>query len=181
MQSWLAINYRRVHLPSSELSGPRDLDDGTSRCPETWVTNYQLTLTNIAEHGGILKSRSSSASPQIPWTLRTPEVNDHMHRSSPRVSILSHMNPVHAIPLHFLKICFNIIVPPTPRSYKQSLSSTLSHQNTVCIYSPHNTCHMTRQSHASWADNQKNILVSTTNFEASRHVVFWSFPLRTPT
>jgi len=53
---------------------------------------------------------------QLPSLLRNPKVHYFVHRSSPLVPIVIHMNPVHIIPPHFPKIHSNIILPSISRS-----------------------------------------------------------------
>jgi hypothetical protein len=53
----------------------------------------------------------SSASQEMPHTFWNLERHYGIHKSLPPVSILSHVNPVHALPFHFLKNHFNIILP----------------------------------------------------------------------
>ena len=45
---------------------------------------------------------------------------------------------------HFLKIHINIIIPPTPESYRWSLSLRFLHQNPVCTSPLPHTCYMPR-------------------------------------
>ena len=58
--------------------------------------------------------------------------------------ILSHINPVHGLPSHFLNIHPHIILPFTPGFSKWSLSPSFPHQNPVyASLSPiHTKCHV---------------------------------------
>jgi len=62
------------------------------------------------------------SSQEIPLILCNPNFHYRIHKSSPPVPILSHIDPVHALTSHFLKIHLSIIFPSTPGSSKWSLS-----------------------------------------------------------
>jgi hypothetical protein len=62
------------------------------------------------------------------------------HESTPLVRFLSQTTPVYALPPYFIYASFNIIIPPTPRSYNLSLSLSLLQASPLkfCVhfYSP---------------------------------------------
>ena len=88
----------------------------------------QTSLTNSME-----QSPFWEATQEIPRVLCNPKVHYRIYKSPPPVPILSHINPVHASPSLFLIIIFNIILLPTIRSSKSSLSFGFPHQNPVCM------------------------------------------------
>ena len=71
----------------------------------------------------------------------------------PPARILSQINPVRVSQSHFLKICFNIILPSTPGS----LSLRFPHQNFVCTCPLPRTCYVPRTSHSYCFDHPANI------------------------
>jgi hypothetical protein len=76
-------------------------------------------------------SNSSLASQEIPRVLCNPKVPYRVHKSPPRVPILSQINPVHASSSCSLKIYFHIL--PFPHSFFTcSFAFRFKHQNRVC-------------------------------------------------
>jgi len=58
------------------------------------------------------------------------------HDSSSLVPIQNQINQIHAFLPQFSKIHFNIILPPTPKSSKWSLSFKFRYQKAACIFLP---------------------------------------------
>ena len=87
----------------------------------------QFTESNSTERRPSWKANKSAAKPRISHILLSAKVHYHIHKSPPPVHLLSHINPVHVSPFHFLKICFNITLPSMSRSSKYSLSLRFFH------------------------------------------------------
>ena len=96
-----------------------------------WLRNH--LLVEICQSPPIYSTHSMQQSPswetdrfstsqEIPYILE-PKVHYHIHKCLPPLPILSHIDPVHALTSHLLKIHFNIILPSMPGSSKWFLSS----------------------------------------------------------
>jgi hypothetical protein len=83
--------------------------------------------------------------------------NSEVHyriQNSPRyVPILSHMPPVHVLPLYFFKIHVSIIFPSTRTFSKCPRPFRFVQQNPVCTSLPH-TYYMPLQSYTPWFDTR---------------------------
>ena len=89
-----------------------------------------------------------SASQEIPLILWNQRVHNGVHKSPPLVPVLSHINPVHAPTIHFLKTHLNIILSSTPGSPKWSPTLRFPHQNLVHASPLLHTRYMFRLSHS---------------------------------
>ena len=111
----------------------------------TYLLTYLLSYS--MEHPSS-KANRFSASQEIPRILWNPKVHYRIHKCPPPVPILSQFDPIHAPTSRFLKIDFNIILPPTPGSSKWSLSLRFPHQNPVYTSPLSLTCYMPRPSYS---------------------------------
>ena len=144
----------------------------------------------------ILLSSSSAANIEVinaltAWKIAVPQLvkkfavfcgnRMFIDNSSPTVHILSHIDPVHVSQSHFLKLNFNNILPPTPRSPKWSLSLRFPHQNPVCT-SPSFpiVLHAPPFSFFSILSSAQ-CLVTSTDHSAPHYVIFSTLPLPRPT
>ena len=124
--------------------------DGTASQTRTQSEHVRI-LNYLTQHSPSWEANLSSASQEISRILRNPTVHHRIHKGPLPVSILSHINPVHASPFHCYKIHFNIIHQSPPRCSKWSLSLRFPHQNLL------NTCYMLSPSYSSWLDHPNNI------------------------
>ena len=70
-------------------------------------------LSNSTQQSPSWEANSSLASQETPRILWSPKVHYRIHKSHARGPIVSQINHVHASTSYFLKIHFNIILPPT--------------------------------------------------------------------
>jgi len=93
-----------------------------------------------------------AASQEIPCILWNPRVHYRVYKCPPPVPILSQINS-----MQVLKIHFSIILQTTSGSSRWFLSLRFSHQNPVCTSPLPHTCYVPRLSHSSCCDCPNNI------------------------
>jgi hypothetical protein len=81
-----------------------------------------FTLTNSMEHSPSWEASRSSASQEIPRDLLNPKVHYRTHKPATCPYPEPYQSSPYPPPSHFLKIHFNIILPPRPGSTKWSPS-----------------------------------------------------------
>ena len=96
-----------------------------------------LFLTNYMQHNPSWEANRFSVIQEIHRILWNPKFRYHMLKRLPPVPILRQINPVHALPCHFLKIHFDIILPSTSVSSKLSLSLSAPPLSLSLQYLPH--------------------------------------------
>jgi hypothetical protein len=103
-------------------------------------------LTNSMEMSPYWEATSCPATQDFPNILWNPKFHYRINEITPLVSILRQISPYHVIP--FLKIDFNMVLPPTSRPP----SFWLSHQNPICIPLLSHAAYMPCPSHPPWLD-----------------------------
>jgi hypothetical protein len=128
------------------------------------LLTYSLThsLTHSTQHIPSWEANQFAASQEIRRILWNPKVHYSINKCPPTVPILSQPNPVHTSTSHFLKICFNIILPSMPNSPQRCLSLRFPHQNTLHASSLLHSRYMHRQSHSFLFYHPYNILTKLT-------------------
>ena len=109
-----------------------------------------IQLTSPTEQTPSSAANRSSASQEVIRILSHPKVHHRIHNSRPPVTVLSNINPVHALPSPFSEIHFNIELPSKPTSSKWTTSLRFHNQNPVSTSSVSHTRHMPCSSHSSW-------------------------------
>ena len=98
-----------------------------------------------------------SCSQEIPCILWNLKFHYRIHKCPSPVPILTHIDLVHALTSHFLKMHLNIILPSMPGCSKWSLSLRFPHQNLLYIFPLPHACYMPLPPHSSWFDHLNNI------------------------
>ena len=132
----IVLTYRRAE--SIHLSGL------AYNWPNPWSRVLLVNLTGcqpVKKFPAFYGTRMFVTHSQVPATCPCPEPDKSISR----------------LPIHFLKISFNIILPSRSRSSKWSLSLRSPHQNLVSACPVPYTCYMPCLSHSSWFNHLNNI------------------------
>ena len=89
----------------------------TTKFSTSDITNREANISSLGK-----------GSSWILWKIK-----DHysVQKNPTHVSILSHTNPVFYLPFYFINMCFNTILPSTPRSSKCSPISKFIQKNSA--------------------------------------------------
>jgi len=87
-------------------------DDVNDTVVHTYILTHSLNYS--MQQSPSWEANRFSASQEIPRILWNQKVHYHVHRCPPPVRILNHIDPIHALKAHFLKIHLNIILQFMP-------------------------------------------------------------------
>ena len=132
-----------------------------------WPAQFQTLLLHLKCPNSILPysmeqspswdANRFSPSQEIPCILWNLKFHHRIHKCPPPVPVLTHIDLVHALTSHFLKMHLNIILPSMPVCSKWSLSLRFPHQNSLYIFPLPHACYMPLPPHSSWFDHPNNI------------------------
>ena len=119
------------------------------------LITYFATYLHHGEES-FLRTNRFSYSQEIPRILWNPKVHYRIHKCPPPVPILSHIDAVHVLTSHFLKIHLNIL-PYTPGSSKWPLFFNFPYQSPIHTSALPHSCYMPRLPHSYRFDHPNNI------------------------
>jgi len=94
-------------------------------------------LSDYKEQHPFCRPPSSSTPSHITFMLQNPTIHYDTDHSPPTVPVLSHTNPVHAVPAYTFQSIFSIFLISVHRYSERSLSSASSYQKpTGTFFSP---------------------------------------------
>jgi len=118
----------------------------------------QLPNSNSMEQSPSREAKCFSASQEVPRILWNPKVHCHIHKSPLPLSLLSHINPVHALHLTSVRsilLFFHIRLGLQSGLFPSGYPTKTLYTSLLSL----NTCYMPRQSHYSRFDHPNNIWV----------------------
>jgi hypothetical protein len=92
-------------------------------------------IYNSMKHSRSWETNGHSANQEMPRLLWNPQVHYRVHKSLPKVPILSQMDSLHSFVTYFFKINFNIILPFTyryPKLYEYDMCKENNFTSFMC-------------------------------------------------